>query len=167
MWSFVPCITCDVVNFNTHRQLLHLIWPFHVLLPGRGGKIFQTIPEWARFIKADQSKMRSLQNTVFPRIIAGVDYSREAIISNITLWKSNNMGFFSSLINFQILNRDWPILLDLIVFQLDREGIKGREGGERGGRGVIFQGTAIIRGNTVISRSSWFPWELFLRNEAY
>ena len=41
-------------------------------------------------------------------------------------------AFFSSLINFQILNRHWSILLDLIVFQLDREGINGREGGERG-----------------------------------
>ena len=82
--------------------------------------------------------MRFLQNTVFPRIIAWVD-SREAIISNIALWKSNNMGFFSSLINFQILNRHWSILLDLIVFQLDREGIKGREDGERGWREWLFE----------------------------
>ena len=25
MWSLVPCIPCDVVNFNTQRQLLRLI----------------------------------------------------------------------------------------------------------------------------------------------
>lgn len=41
MWSLVPCITCDVVNFNSHRQLLHLIWPIHVLLPGRGARSFE------------------------------------------------------------------------------------------------------------------------------
>ena len=49
---------------------------------------------------------------------------------------------------------------DLIVFQLYREGIKGREDGERGGGGVIIRGTA-IRGNTVITRSSCFSSELF------
>ena len=58
-------------------------------------------------------------------------------------------------------------MLDQIQLQLDREGIKEREDGERGGggggrlfkggdyfeyfhqRGAITRGTAIIRGNTV------------------
>ena len=71
----------------------------------------------------------------------------------------------SSLINVQSLNRHWSVLLDQIQLQLDREGIKEREDGERGGggrlfkggdyfeyfhqRGAIIRGTAIIRGNTV------------------
>ena len=65
-----------------------------------------------------------------------------------------------SLINVQSLNRHWSVLLDQIQLQLDREGIKEREDGERGGgggdyfeyfhqRGAIIRGTAIIRGNTV------------------
>ena len=70
-----------------------------------------------------------------------------------------------SLINVQSLNRHWSVLLDQIQLQLDREGIKEREDGERGGggrlfkggdyfeyfhqRGAITRGTDIIRGNTV------------------
>ena len=41
----------------------------------------------------------------------------------------------SSLINVQSLNRHWSVLLDQIQLQLDREGIKEREDGERGGGG--------------------------------
>ena len=51
---------------------------------------------------------------------------------------------FSSLINFQSLNRHWLVLLDLLVPQFAREGIKDREDGERGGGGAIIRGTAII-----------------------
>ena len=40
-----------------------------------------------------------------------------------------------SLINVQSLNRHWSVLLDQIQLQLDREGIKEREDGERGGGG--------------------------------
>ena len=71
-----------------------------------------------------------------------------------------------SLINVQSLNRHWSVLLDQIQLQIDREGIKEREDGERGGGGgrlfkggdyfeyfhqreAIIRGTAIIRGNTV------------------
>ena len=73
------------------------------------------------------------------------------------------MGFLSvsnfsgSLINFQSLNRHWPLLLDQIPLQLDREGIKKERmtrGVEWGGgwlfREAINRGTAIIRGNTVV-----------------
>ena len=78
---------------------------------------------------------------------------------------------FCLLINFQSLNRHWSVLLSHIALQLDREGIKGREDGERGmGGGGLFeggnfyifpsnggnylrerinQGTAIILGNMV------------------
>ena len=38
-----------------------------------------------------------------------------------------------SLINVQSLNRHWSVLLDQIQLQIDREGIKEREDGERGG----------------------------------
>ena len=38
-----------------------------------------------------------------------------------------------SLINVQSLNRHWSVLLDQIQLQPDREGIKEREDGERGG----------------------------------
>ena len=38
-----------------------------------------------------------------------------------------------SLINVQSLNRHWSVFLDQIQLQLDREGIKEREDGERGG----------------------------------
>ena len=47
-----------------------------------------------------------------------------------------------SLINVQSLNRHWSVLLDQIQLQLDREGIKEREDGERGRGGG---GGAIIR----------------------
>ena len=87
------------------------------------------------------------------------------------------MGFFKSskfgsLINFESLNRHWPVLLHSIRHQLDREGIKEIENGERGGEKVIIlnisikrvgggdysreainQMTAIIRGNVVVV---WF-----------
>ena len=39
------------------------------------------------------------------------------------------------MINFQSLNRHSSVLLDQILLQLDREGIKERENGEMGGEG--------------------------------
>ena len=48
--------------------------------------------------------------------------------------------------NFQSLNRHLSVLLNLIAFQLDREEIKGREDGERGGGGAIIQGRRVIEG---------------------
>ena len=82
------------------------------------------------------------------------------------------MGVLSvpNLVSSKILNRHWSVLLDQIPLQLDREGIKEREDGERGrgtiirgrrlfqiflskggdySREVINGGTAVIRGNTV------------------
>ena len=84
------------------------------------------------------------------------------------------MGFLS--VPFQSLNNHWLVLLE-ISLQLDREGIKEREDGERVGSGgggaiiegrwlfqifpskggdflreVIIWGTAIIQGNTVCLR---------------
>ena len=88
------------------------------------------------------------------------------------------MGFLSvpnliPWLNIQSLNRHWSVLLDQIPLQLDTEGMKEREDGERGGAGtiirgrrlfqiflskegggdysreVINRGTAVIRGNTV------------------
>ena len=49
-------------------------------------------------------------------------------------------------------------MLDLLVLQLDREGIKGRDDGETSGGGAIIRGTAIIQGNTV----SYYPLPLGL-----
>ena len=49
-----------------------------------------------------------------------------------------------SLINVQSLNRHWSVLLDQIQLQLDREGIKEREDGERGGGGGDYSREAII-----------------------
>ena len=46
---------------------------------------------------------------------------------------------FSSLINFQRLNRHWSVLLDHIALQLDKEAMKGREDGERGEGGRLFE----------------------------
>ena len=68
----------------------------------------------------------------------GNEAAREALISNIAHWKSNqesnklNMSFlsvpnFSSLINLPSLTRGGG-----------GEGIKGRDGGERGGGGAII-----------------------------
>ena len=78
-------------------------------------------------------------------------------------------------------------MLDHIAIQLDREGIKGREDGERRGGGylkyfhqsgggednsreAINRGTAIIRGNTVCKQSkmhvnvkSIIWWEILLK----
>ena len=75
------------------------------------------------------------------------DDLREAIILNISHLKSNklNIGLlncskFSSLINFQSFFHHWSFLLDLNAFRPDREGIKGREDGERGG-GLLFKET--------------------------
>ena len=48
-----------------------------------------------------------------------------------------------SLINVQSLNRHWSVLLDQIQLQLDREGIKEREDGERGGGGGDYSREAI------------------------
>ena len=39
---------------------------------------------------------------------------------------------------------------DSIPLQLDREGIKEREGGKRGGGGRLSEGMAIIQGNMVV-----------------
>ena len=48
------------------------------------------------------------------------------------------------------LNGHWSVLLDQIPLELDREGKKEREDGERGGvDGAIIRGTAIIRENRV------------------
>ena len=73
------------------------------------------------------------------------DDLREAIILNISHLKSNklNIGLFncskfSSLINFQSFFHHRSFLLDLNAFRPDREGIKGREDGERGG-GLLFE----------------------------
>ena len=59
------------------------------------------------------------------------------------------MGFLSvqirgSLINFQSLNRHWSVLPDQIPLQLDREEIREREDGERGGGGGVYSKEAII-----------------------
>ena len=52
---------------------------------------------------------------------------------------------FGSLINFQSLNRHWSVLLDLIPLQLDREGRKEREDGDKdGGEGGDYSMEAII-----------------------
>ena len=76
------------------------------------------------------------------------------------LLKHSKVG---SLINFQSLNLHWSVLLDQIPLQLEREGIKEREDGERGGwgggivrgshllkyfhqRGAIIQGKWLIEG---------------------
>ena len=73
-----------------------------------------------------------------------------------------NMSFLSvpnlvSLFNIQCqyprrqsLNRHWSVLLDQTPLQLDREGIKEREGGKRGGGGRLSEGMAIIQGNMVV-----------------
>ena len=72
-------------------------------------------------------------------------------------------NYFGYLINFQCqhprhpaLNCHQSVLPDQTPLQLDREGIKAREDGERGGGGRLFQtfrskeaiirGTAFIRG---------------------
>ena len=57
------------------------------------------------------------------------------------------MGFLSvqirgSLINFQSLNHHWSVLPDQIPLQLDREKIREREDGERGGG--VYSKEAII-----------------------
>ena len=98
----------------------------------------------------------------------GGDFSREAIIWNIAHWKSCAKYFvlsfpwnhktitlinwtwafkcskFSYLINFQSLNRHWLVLLDLLVPQFAREGIKDRDDGERGGGGAIIRGRRLF-----------------------
>ena len=67
------------------------------------------------------------------------------------------MGFFkcskfNSLINFQSqyphcqsLNRHWSLLLDQTPLQLDREGIKEGEDGEKGGEGAIILGRQLFQ----------------------
>ena len=60
----------------------------------------------------------------------------------------------------QSLNCHWSVLLDQTPLQLDREGIKEREGGKRGGGGRLSEGGdyfqyfrlrgAIIRGRRLI-----------------
>ena len=52
---------------------------------------------------------------------------------------------FSSLINFQSLNRHWSVLLNFITLQIDREGRKEREEGERGW-GDSVRGRWLIEG---------------------
>ena len=59
------------------------------------------------------------------------------------------MGFFKfskfgSMIHFQSLNCHWSVLLDQIPLQLDQEGIKEREDGERGGGGGHYSREPII-----------------------
>ena len=51
---------------------------------------------------------------------------------------------FSSLTNFQSLNRHCSVLLNLIALQLDREGIKGRENGKRDGGEAITRGRRLF-----------------------
>ena len=51
---------------------------------------------------------------------------------------------FSYLINCQSLNRHWLVLLDLLVPQFAREGIKDRDDGERGGGGAIIRGRRLF-----------------------
>ena len=48
-------------------------------------------------------------------------------------------------LNIQSLNRHWSVLLDQIPLQLDREGIKEREDGERGGAGTIIRGRRLFQ----------------------
>ena len=70
------------------------------------------------------------------------------------------------------MNRHWSVLLDQIPLQLDREGIKESEDGERGGEGgwlfeggdyfkycyqrgaIIYSREAITRGTAIIQQST-------------
>ena len=104
----------------------------------------------------------------------------EAIISNIAHWKSCPIfcfifplnqkvierglfkcSKFSSLIN--LMNHHWSVLLDHIALQLDREGIKGREDGEKSaGEGAIIRGRRLIKGRPLFQgirymRLAWAP----------
>ena len=51
---------------------------------------------------------------------------------------------FGPLINFQSLNRHSSVLLDQVSLQLDREGIKEREDGDRDGEGAIIRGRRLF-----------------------
>ena len=60
------------------------------------------------------------------------------------------MGFLSvpnlvPWLNIQSLNRHWSVLLDQIPLQLDTEGMKEREDGERGGAGTIIRGRRLCQ----------------------
>ena len=60
------------------------------------------------------------------------------------------MGFLSvpnlvPWLNIQSLNRHWSVLLDQIPLQLDTEGMKEREDGERGGAGTIIRGRRLFQ----------------------
>ena len=65
-----------------------------------------------------------------------------------------------SLINVQSLNRHWSVLLDQIQLQLDREGIKEREDGERGGGGDYSREAIIL--NISIKGGRLFEGRLLL-----
>ena len=52
------------------------------------------------------------------------------------------------------MTRHWSVLLDHIALQLDREGMKGRENGERGGGGGDYSRKAINRGTAIIPRNT-------------
>ena len=94
--------------------------------------------------------------------------------STLTKWCQNDTAIcrkvvgkvrfrFSSLINFQSLNRHWSDLLNLIALELDREGIKERENGERGGvgEGSIIRGSRLFEGDDY-SRDGYYS-----RNTVY
>ena len=53
-----------------------------------------------------------------------------------------------------MVTRHWSVLLDHIALQLDREGMKGRENGERGGGGDDYSRKAINRGTAIIPRNT-------------
>ena len=65
-----------------------------------------------------------------------------------------------SLINVQSLNRHWSVFLDQIQLQLDREGIKEREDGERGGGGDYLREAIIL--NISIKGGRLFEGRLLL-----
>ena len=52
------------------------------------------------------------------------------------------------------MNHHWSVLLDQIALQLDREGMKERENGERGGGGGDYSRKAINQGTAIIPRST-------------
>ena len=74
------------------------------------------------------------------------------------------MGFLS--VPFQSLNNHWLVLLDQISLQLDREGIKEREDGERVSRGGDYWREAIIS-NISIKAGQFFEGGDYLRDGYY
>ena len=65
---------------------------------------------------------------------------------------------FGSLIYFQSLNSHWSVFLDQIPLQLNREGIKERDDGERGGVGAILRGRRVIEGQLLFEEMRYFTF---------